>query len=606
MATLAQAAPSPIRLEVDASDTRQRIFRVRESIPVQPGPLTLLYPQWIPGSHAPTGEITLLAGLQIQAAGRPLAWQRLPQEPFAFAVQVPAGVDRLELSFQYLSPLNDRQGDVVVTPDIVAVRWQSLLLYPRGEPVAQQPVEATLKLPEGWALATSLDEQGRSGARIGFRPVSVATLVDSPVWASPHLKRYELQAARPGVASVGLNVLADSAEDLQASPEALAAWTAMVRQATRVFGPLPVPRYEFLLSLNAGFMRVAREHQSSAELSTPPGLFSKWAAMVNERRNVPHEFVHAWNGKLRSPAGLAPDDFNTPLDTRDLWIYEGQTQYWGYVLRARSGDLSPAQALQLWAREAAAMAARRGNTWRSLQDTTLDPVMRYDRARAWGSWQRSADYYSEGTLLWLAVDARLRQLSGGQRSLDDLARTFFSAPPPARQRYERAELWAALEALAPGDWQRFIEGRLEGTGQDFVTRTLEAAGWRLVFKAQQSELDAAIDRLAGASDFSDSIGVAVANDGRLNTVRWESEAFRAGLAPGAQLVAVNGRSFSTALLREAIAEAGRTRQPLDLVVKADERFSTVRLRADEGLRYPQLERIPDRPDLLSVMLSPLP
>lgn len=604
VASLAQAAPGPLRLEVDASDTRQRIFRVRESVPVQPGPVTLLYPQWIPGNHGPTGNATQLAGLRIRAGGQPLAWRRLPQEPFAFVVEVPPGVDRLDLEFQHLSPLQDSQGPIAVTPNILAVRWHWLMLYPRGTPIESLQVQAALRLPEGWTPATGLDVQARDGARLEFRPVSVGALVDTPVWAGRHVKRHELQAA--GGPPAALNVFADSPDEPQPSAEQLATWRALVEQAGRIFGPAPFGRYEFLLSLNAGFMGTALEHRNSNELSAPPGLFAKWSSMAFERRNIAHEFAHAWNGKLAVPAGLAPGDLNSPLDTSDLWIYEGQTEYWGQLLRARSGELSREQTLQMLARNAAQMAARRGNEWRSLQDTAYEPVLRSDRARAWNSWQRNVDYYPEGAFLWMAVDARIRQLSGGSHSLDDFARRFFAGRAPGPQRYERGEVFAALSAVADDDWQGFIDSRLNATGQDIGCAALEAAGWRLVFKPQPNDYDAAIDRQAGTHDFTYSVGLAAAGDGRVLTVQWEGEAFRAGLAPGAQIVAVNGRSFSPALLREAIAEAGRTRQPLELLVKADERVSAVSLRADDGLRYPHLERLPDRPDLLTAMLRPLP
>lgn len=600
---LAQAAP-PMRLEVDASDTRQRIFRVRQSLPVQPGPLTLLYPQWVPGNHGPTGNATQLAGLRIQAGGQPLPWRRLPREPFAFAVEVPRGVEQLDLEYQVLSPLQDSQGPVVVTPGVVAVRWHGLLLYPRGVPVEAQQVEAAVRVPDGWSLATALDVKARSAARVSFEAVSVGALVDSPVWAAAHLKRYEL--GTEGSAPAGLNVLADSPEDLQVGPEPLAAWRALLEQASRIFGPPPFRRYEFLLGLNAGFMSVALEHRSSTELSAPPGLFSRWAALPHERRNIAHEFVHVWNGKLAAPAGLVADDFNTPLDTTDLWIYEGQTEYWGQLLRARSGELNRDLTLQLLARNAALMAARRGNEWRSLQDTVYEPVLRSDRLRAWNSWQRNVDYYTDGAFLWMAVDARIRQLSGGQRSLDDFARRFFAGRSPQQRRFERGDVIAALDAVAQDDWDRFLGQRLQATGQDVARGALEAAGWRLVFKPQQSEYDASIDRQAGAHDLTYALGLTVANDGRVTAVQWEGEAFKAGLAPGAQLVAVNGRSFSAAGLKQAIAEAGRTRQPLELVVRADERVRTLQLRSDEGLRYPHLERIADRPDLLSAMLAARP
>ena len=604
--TLAQAgsAPGPIKLDVDASDTLQRIIRVRESLPVTPGPLTLLYPRWVPGSHSPSANPTLLAGLAMTAGGRAIPWLRHPDDVHAFSVQIPSGADRLELEFQYLSPLQDTQGRVVITPSIVAIPWNTVVLYPRGLPVEQQLVEATVQLPAGWQLATSLDVQRQMGNRTEFKPVNLAELVDSPVWSGPNVNRVDLQA--DAIHPVFLNVFSDAIEDTRITPEQIAAWRAMVQQTFKVFGPPPFRRYEFLLSLNAGFSSIGREHLSSTELSGSSDYFAKWVSQPYERNNIAHEFVHVWNGKAAVPVGLAPTDFNVPLDTSDVWIYEGQTEYWGQLLRARSGELTRELTLQSLARSAAQLAYRRGHEWRSLQDTTFETIMRYDRSRNWSSWQRGVDYYAEGAFLWLAVDARLRQRSAGRKSLDDFARDFFKGlgAGDGVRRYTRADIYAALGAVEADDWYRFIEDQLERTHGDIATEALEAAGWKLVFKDKQNDYDAMVDRGTASNDFIYSIGVAVTGDGRVTAVQWDSAAFKAGLAPGATLVAVNSRSFSATLLRQAITDAVRTHEPIELLAKADDRFRTVSLRYDQGLRYPHLERLPDRPDLLSKMLAP--
>ena len=105
-----------------------------------------------------------------------------------------------------------------------------------------------------------------------------------------------------------------------------------------------------------------------------------------------------------------------------LWVYEGQTQYWGTVLAARSGLLTRQEALDSIASTAAAYDYRIGRTWRQLQDTTNDPIIASRRPLPWTSWQRSEDYYSEGQLIWMDVDTLIRERTQGASSLDDFVR----------------------------------------------------------------------------------------------------------------------------------------------------------------------------------------
>lgn len=92
-----------LKISVDATDLARRVFRVHEVIPAQAGPLTLLYPQWLPGNHSPTGPIDKLAGLKITANGKTLKWTRDPLNVYAFHVDVPEGASDVEVEFQFLS-----------------------------------------------------------------------------------------------------------------------------------------------------------------------------------------------------------------------------------------------------------------------------------------------------------------------------------------------------------------------------------------------------------------------------------------------------------------------------------------------------------------------
>src|SRR5262249_29232072 len=197
----------------------------------------------------------------------------------------------------------------------------------------------------------------------------------------------------------------------------LAAHRKMVQEAYAVFGPPHYDRYEFLLALSDHFGDIGLEHHRSSENRRAPTYFNDWDRAGAGRELLPHEFTHSWNGKFRRPLDLATPDFNVPMRNSLLWVYEGMTNYYGAVLAARSGLWSDAFARQAWAALAANMDRdRAGRSWRDLEDTTEQPLITARRPLSWLSWQRTEDYYTEGELLWLDIDTRIRELTKGQRS----------------------------------------------------------------------------------------------------------------------------------------------------------------------------------------------
>jgi predicted metalloprotease with PDZ domain len=606
----AVAYPGTLKLEVDATDVARRIFRVREEIPAAPGPLTLLYPQWLPGKHAPRGPIDKVAGLVISAASRPIAWRRDPLDVHAFHLDVPPGVDRLQVEFEYLSPQDAEQGRVVMTPDMLNLQWETVLLYPAGYRADGIQVAASARLPPGWQYAGALDASSRAASNattadgaIAFTPVTLETLVDSPLFAGRHFRRIELGEAAG--APVFLNLVADDARDLEATPEQVRAHANLVVQAQRLFGARHFERYDFLLALTDQLGGIGLEHLASSENARAPGYFTDWNKHTPGRDLLPHEYVHSWNGKFRRPAGLATPNYNVPMQGDLLWLYEGQTEYWGHVLAARAGLWTEAQAHEALAEIAAQYAdGRPGFAWRGLQDTTHDPVVAARKPRAFRSWQMSEEYYSAGQLLWLAVDAKLREITRERRSLDDFARAFFGGEVGAATRlYEFDDIVAALERVASHDWANFLRARLDAHAPPLDG--LAASGWKPGYTDTPSALHKLEQANRKQADHAASIGMVVgSDDGRIRDVRWEGPAFKAGLAPGGNLVAVNSRVFSPEVLRDAIAAAKGGNAPIELLVKHGEWYRTIRIDYHGGLRYPRLERIAGTPDRLGAILAP--
>ncbi|HNR91028.1 MAG TPA: peptidase M61 [Dokdonella sp.] len=600
--TAAATPAAAIRLDVDASDTDRRIFRVREELAVEPGPLTLHYPKWLPGNHAPTGPIEQFAGLVIGAGDQRLAWRRDPLDMHAFHVVVPPGVSRLALEFQFVSPLDRSAGRVVVTPSIIGVQWNAVILYPGGVAAKDIGVEATLRLPEGWAYATALEGVRRPDGVIAFAPTSLETLVDSPLFAGRHFRRFELDASK--ASPIGLNAFADAAHLLEADAGIVDAHRALVVQADRLFGTRPFERYDFLLAVSDVFSGIGLEHHRSSENGTYPDYLTA-PRHFSGRDLLAHEYVHAWNGKFRRPAGLATPDFHTPMRGDLLWLYEGQTEYWGIVLAARSGLWTSEQARDAIAEIAAACAHREGRAWRSLADTTSQPTIAYRQAPAWPNWQRGRDYYSEGVLVWLDVDTRLRELSRGRRSLDDFARHFFAGGDNRAQvsSYALDDIVQALERVQPGDWAAFLKARIDATGDPAPLDGLARSGWALVYRGEPGTYARDAAQTSRQADFSYSLGFSVASGGQIAEVLWDSPAFAAGLSPAMTVVAVDGEAWDNARLERAIRDAAKRKRPVELLVRDFDRYRSVRIDYHGGLRHPYLERASGR-DRLGDILAP--
>ena len=611
----------PMHLRIDATDLQHRVIQVEQTLAVQPGPLRLLALRWVPGSHSPVVDVGRLAGLQIEAAGQPLAWQRDALDTHAFVLTVPTGVQQLQLRFQQITPLSPAGGRVVMTPDMLNLQWYGLLLYPAGRPAAEIPVQATVRLPAGWQAGTALRPQGDrpSDAQITrYATVPLTTLVDSPIFAGRHVRRIALDAADAASAAaatrpVNLHVMADTAEALAASDAQLDAHRRLVQQADRLFGSRPFDHYDFLLALSDQVGGIGLEHHQSSENALPLKYFEAWDKGINGRELLPHEYAHAWNGKLRRPAGLATPDFNTPMQGGLLWVYEGQTEFWGWVLAARSGLVSPELSRQGLALLAADMGQRPGRQWRSLQDTTLDPIMAQGRgARDWPDLQRTrGDYYWEGLLVWLDADMLIREASHGQRSLDDFARAFFGGIDGLRAplTYEFDDVVAALNHVWPHDWAAFLRQRLDARTPAAPLDGLVRAGWALSWADTPSDELKAREQRRKFTDFRYSLGLTLAADGKLGTVEWDGPAFRAGLAPGMQLVAVSTaaaplQKLTPERLKQAIQANRQGEAPIELLVLDGESYRNVRIDWRGGLRYPVLKALPGQSDRLSALLAP--
>ncbi|MGA8708364.1 MAG: PDZ domain-containing protein [Steroidobacteraceae bacterium] len=602
--------PGAIELSVDARDVEHRVFHVRESLDgVTPGSI-LLYPKWLPGTHAPQGPIDRFAGLTITAAGAPVSWTRDTIDMYAIRLHAGPTVHTVEIQFDYLSPTSASVGALEVSPDVLMVDWNEVVLYPASYFSRQIPVTASVNLPAGWQFGTALETAG-TGVPTSFKRTDLETLVDSPVYAGRYAKRIDLESGGP--APVHLDLFADRPDYLVTTSEELQAYRALVQQAFRLFGSHHFDHYDFLYSLSDQVQQQGLEHHRSSENGNDPESFTKWDATAFGRDLLPHEFTHSWNGKFRRPADLWTPNYDVPMQNSLLWVYEGQTQYWGQVLTARSGLWTLQQALDQFALTAAYFQAESGRRWRPLQDTTNDEIINPRRPQSWRDWQRFEDYYEEGKLIWLEADTLIRELSGDRRSLDDFARAFFGIDDGSFTpvTYTFDDVVRALNSVQPYDWSTFLRQRLDSSGRPAPLEGLRRGGYRLVYTDTPSEILKADDEQRKHVDLLYSIGVRIDDSekgqaGMLKEVMWDGAAAKAGLTEGAQILAVNGIAYGDDVLKDAIRAAKQDTNPIELIVRIGDRYRVARVDYHGGLRYPHLERNQAVPARLDQILAPRP
>ena len=595
--------PGTINLHVDANDTEQGIFRVHETIPVKAGALTLLYPQWIPGDHSPSGPIAMLAGLKLSANGKPLIWKRDKYNVFAFHLDVPVGVSSIDADFQYLS---ERRDGFEITDRMMDMEWSKVSLYPAGYFSRGITFAPSVTLAHGWQLGTALETSAQSGDTTTFKPVTFNNLVDSPVYAGQYFKRVDLTPA--GGAPVHLDIVADAPKYLEMTPEQLTVHRALVKQATTLFGSHHYDHYDFLFSLSDQLGGNGTEHHQSSEDGLGADYFTAWSENAPDRDLLAHEYTHSWNGKFRRPEDLWTPNFNVPMGDSLLWVYEGQTQYWGFVLTARSGMWSPQQF-----RDALAMTAanyernRAGFAWRTLEDTTNDPTAAHRSGLPYRSWQMSEDYYSGGQMMWLEVDSKLRALTHDRKSLDDFAHAFFGVDNGSyvTKTYTFDDVVTTLNGVAPFDWSSFLHARVDALSPPL--NGIDGTGWKLVYTDKESDYEKQYNTRPEPPrhlfNFTWSIGLTMADKGLINDVNWNGAAFKAGVSSGAILVAVNGLDYSDDVLKEAITAAKDSNSPIKLLLKYQGGFRTVSVDYHGGLQYPHLVRVEGTPDYLSQIIA---
>ena len=601
-------AAADLTVRLDASDPARGRTHSDMTIAAKPGPLTLVVAKWMPGEHSPSGPLDLMIGLEIRANGQRLAWTRDPLDMHALHVDVPAGADHIEVSLD--SALQTEAGyseGASSTEQLAVIMWNERLLFPKGIDAETYTAAASMRIPAGWGFASGAESTVGPDGTVQFEDLPLARLIDSPVQMGRHVKLIDVPGSvpRPDIRH-RLALAADSEAALAVPGDLAAGLGRMVAEAGALFGSRMYRHYTWLLTLSDHVAIYGLEHHESTDSRR-----EEFALLEDDRRSdaaalLGHEYVHSWNAKYRRPAGLLSPDYQEPMDGSLLWVYEGLTEYWGDVLTARAGMLSAELYRETIASYAGTYSIQPGSRWRPMADTAVASQITFDAPAAWESSRRGADYYDAAVFLWLDVDVQLRAQSRGKLSLDDFARRFYagSSGAPALKPYVEQDVYDTLAQVAPADWRAFVRRHLDATDSVALLGALERAGWKLEYTAKKNDWVEFAQKRHKSVDRRWSIGLLLDEEGAVDDVIADRAAGVAGVAPGMKLVAVDGRKYSEATLDAAIANAQKSRRPIELLLQSGEFYRSIPVPYFDGPRYPHLARVDGRPDYLSAVLAP--
>jgi predicted metalloprotease with PDZ domain len=609
-------------LAVDATEAPRKVFHARLTIPATPGDFVLLYPKWIPGEHGPSGPLVDTAGIYFRVhqdtnQGRALAWHRDPVDMFAFHIDVPEGVTSIDAALDFLAPVEGGgfSAGASSSDKLAVLSWNWLVLYPKGLGSDDIGVQASLKMPSDWQWASALPAAGAgsgnaalpaSGAvgEAQFALASLTTLIDSPVLMGEYMKKVPLQ--RGQAPSHELDIVADSEAALAMQPEQVKAFDNLVAEAGSLYGARHYREYHFLLTLSNHVAHFGLEHHECNDSRVSENYLTDENQWTLEAGLLPHEYTHSWNGKYRRPAGLATPDYESPMEGNLLWVYEGLTQYFGSVLTARSGLMTPQQMRDQLARVAMTYSHRPGRLWRPLEDTATAAQFLYGAPYAFSNYRRAPDFYDEGLLIWLEADTILRRKSGGAKSMDDFAHLFYGGrnTPPEVKTYTFDDVVDTLNQVQPYDWRAFLTDRVRKISEHAPLEGLANAGWKLVYNEKPNAISRMHQEEGAAYDASASLGLVISKEGAVLDAIEDGLAAKKGIGPGMKIVAVNDRKYGQEFLLAAMREAHTSHQPIRLLMENAEYIRPVSLDYFDGPLNPHLVRDETKPDLLDEIFRP--
>ena len=372
----------------------------------------------------------------------------------------------------------------------------------------------------GWARSmTSLPEMAGGAHR--YRAPDFDTLADSPiVIGNPAVHEFTVDGKKHYLVNEGEGGIFDgarAAKDLE----------AIVREYRRMWGFLPYEKYLFLnlLTESGGGL----EHKNSTVL-----MASRWTTRTRRTYNnwlnlASHEFFHAWNVKRLRPVELGPFDYENEVHTKNLWIAEGVTEYYGALTLHRAGITTREEYLDSVSDNIEELQTTPGRLVQSAEMASFDAWIKYYRPDE-NSINTAVSYYTKGAVVGLLLDARVRKATNGAKSLDDVMKAAYDKYSGTRG-YTADEFRGVAEQVAGTSLKAFWDSAVSGTDELDYKEALDTLGLRF------RSVSVPADRPGRAW-----LGIGTRNDaGRLvvTQVRRDTPALAAGLNVDDEILAID-------------------------------------------------------------------
>ncbi|UCC43757.1 MAG: hypothetical protein JSU65_11625 [Candidatus Zixiibacteriota bacterium] len=598
------ASAAQMQITVDATELPRKMLHTTINLDLLGDSVSLLYPKWIPAQHGPSGPVENMVGLAItDSKGEAVRWKRDWADFYRFFVFPNGETDAHSVVLSYIC-----NQDFITAgfSSLGIIDWNCVVLYPEGPAISDIYVDLRLVLPQGWKYGSALPYRETLGDTLVFHTITFEELIDMPLICGVDFRTVELAAT--GQATYYLHMVAQHSDDLP-DEDADSIWVPfrdMMYEMEVLFTRTHFDNYHFLLVLSDSGFGGGLEHRNSSLNGREADAMHKDSWYES---GVPgllaHEMVHAWCGKYRRPLGMATSDYQKPKNLDLLWVYEGLTTHLGNLLPVRAGFVSFSEFKDKTAYTAGQLLHQKGRRWQPLRDTQVAAHLMWGTSDAWRFRKRSSDYYREGALLWLEIDARIRSATGGKRSLDDFCGRFFSDGDPDAHyvTFQLSDIISILSDLAPEPWDSLLDARLNHTQRDYDTTALHWWGYRLGYTNKRSRVLEHEEERKEYHDLYESVGFSVNDDDRIIGIVPESPADKAGLYAGARIVAVNGKRYTYQRLENAVRNSGKT-GGVTLLTLRDENIAEAKLEYTDGLRFFTLKPLEGKQDWLKEIAEP--
>ncbi|MBA3975897.1 MAG: hypothetical protein C0504_16955 [Candidatus Solibacter sp.] len=509
-------AREPIRYTLRFPAPHTHYIEVSASIPATGPALEVFMAVWTPGSYLVREYARNVENFHASAGGRPLVWAKSRKNRWLIQT---GGASRVELRYLVYAREAAVQGNWV-DAGFAMLNGAPNFVTPAGSITG--PYEVAIELPPSWKKHIS-GMKLKPGEPNTYLAAGFDELLDCPIYAgNAPIHEFEVEGRMHYLVNEGEGPVWDG-------PASAREVARIVAEYSRMWGGLPYDRYVFfnMLTGSGGGL----EHRNSTWLNSSPWV---WAgagspgapARLGWLGLVSHEFFHLWNVKRLRPVELGPFDFENEVYTRSLWLAEGVTSYYGPLAMTRAGVSSETNFLASMSGAINLLQSTPGRLVHPVESASFDAWIKLYRPNE-NSANTTISYYVKGAVIGFLLDARIRKLTNGARSLDDVMVLAYKRYGGARG-FTPEEFRRTASEIAGTGLSAWFKDALETTKELDYSGMLDYYGLRFRPPSSASTI------VTGATVSAGAERVAVTR------IQRDTPAWSAGLNVNDEIIAVNG------------------------------------------------------------------